>query len=258
MKKNLIRRIWQTKASIFARNLMGVRPIYRRWQLLEQAYAASDQFFWRTDNNFQTEFRVSDISGKYYQEQSLLRVHIFDRFGREINSFERPFEKAVERIFVDGNNAEPDSYGTFCAFHIPKHSTNINYAITNRCYTGYSRLGSIPSFVHGNLLSKICIFGSEGGLKLISGFINHKKMTDFYIQKDLNDFDRSELVFTNPLERSLNVMIGETSIILQPGEVRLININGYVLSPLKIKSDFFFPRPIIFSYKDNHFDVHHA
>ena len=258
MIKNLLRRVWRTKPSIFARNLIGVRPIYRRWQLLEQSYAASDQFLWRTDNDFQTEFRVSDIVGKYYQQKSLLRVHIFDRLGREINSFERDCEEAVERIFIDGSNAESDSYGTFCVFHIPKQGANVRYAITNRCYTGYSRLGSIPSFVHGNLLSKICILGADGSYKLVSGFIKHKKKTDFYIQKDHKSFEQSELVLTNPLEISVNVMVEEKSIKLKPGEVRLITIDGHVPSPLKIKSDFFFPRPIIFSYRNRYFDVHHA
>lgn len=225
---------------------------------MEQSYAASDQFLWRTDNGFQTEFRVSDIVGKYYQEESYLRVHIFDRFGREISCFKRDFEKSAESIFIDGNNAESDSYGTFCVFHIPKQDANTSYAITNRCYTGYSRQGSIPSFVHGNLLSKICILGAESSYKLESGFINHKKMTEFYIQKDLNDFEKSELVFTNPLDISLNVMVGESSLNLKPGEVRLIKMDGHVSSPLKIKSDFFFPRPIIFSYRKKYFDVHHA
>ena len=258
MIKNSLRRVWRTKASIFVRNLIGVRPIYRRWHLLERSYSASDQFLWRTDNDFQTEFRVSDIVGKYYQEKSYLRVHIFDRFGREINCFKRDFEKTVESIFIDENNAEPDSYGTFCVFHIPKQDAKISYAITNRCYTGYSRLGSIPSFVHGNLLSKICILGDENSYKVLSGFINHKKKTEFYIQKDLNDFEQSELVFTNPLETSLNMMVGEKSVKLQPGEVRLINIGGHLSLPFKITSDFFFPRPIIFSYRKNFFDVHHA
>ena len=135
MIKYLLRKVWRTKGIIFVRNVIGFRPIYRKWHLLNRSYAASDQFLWRTDNSFHTEFRVSDIAGKYYQKESFLRVHIFDRLGREINCFERDFEEAVESILIDENNAEPDSYGTFSIFHIPRSGGD--YAITNRCYTGY-------------------------------------------------------------------------------------------------------------------------
>lgn len=258
MIKNLLRKVWRTKTTVFVRNMLGIRPIYRRWLLLNQSYAASDQFLWRTDHDFQTEFRVSDIVGKYYGQKSFLRIHVFDKQGRKINQFEQPVEAAVERIFINENNAAADSYGTFSVFHIPETDAGTNYAITNRCYTGYSRLGSMPSFVHGNLLSKIQLLEVDNSPEPFSGFIRHRKKTEFYIQKDLEYFDRIELMFVNPLENPIDVTLGEATIKLNPGEVRLIELDRIACRPVKIQSDFFFPRPVIFSFRQQYFDVHHA
>lgn len=258
MINNILRKALRAKASIRLRNALGIRPIYRRWHLLDESYVASDLFLWRTDSGFQTEFRVSDIMGKYYQQEGKYQVNIFDRLGREVNRLEGSFDEAVERIFINENNASPDSYGTFTVFHLPQELADTTYAITNRCYTGYSRPGCIPSFVHGNLLSRICLFEPGGNTRLISGFITHKRNTDFYIQKDLARFDKSELVFANPLETSILVTIGQDHITLAPGEVRLLDLKISNSDPVRITSDFFFPRPLIFSYRDNRFDVHHA
>lgn len=258
MMKNFLRKLWRTKLSIWVRNIVGIRPVYRRWYMLDQPYAASDQFFWRTDNEFKTHFRVSDIVGKYYGEKSRLRIHIFDRQGREINQFEKPVQEAVEHITIDKNNAAPNSYGTFNVFHIPDTGCETNFAITNRCYTGYSRLGSMPSFVHGNLLSKILLLGDGKNPKVVSGFLKHRKKTEFSIQKDFEHFDRSELVFVNPLDSCIKINVGETGFKLDPGAVQLVNLDKFVTRPVKIQSDFFFPRPIVFSFKQQYFDVHHG
>ena len=68
--------------------------------------------------------------------------------------------------------------------------------------------------------------------------------------------DRSELFFTNPLEKEITIEVNENLLTIKPMETVKTTVNEFEL--IKVKSNFGFPRPIVFSYKESFFDVHHA
>ena len=56
-------------------------PPVRIWGNSALNFTSSDSFYWRTDDNFSTIFRYSDIANKYYDTDSSILIIFFDRFG---------------------------------------------------------------------------------------------------------------------------------------------------------------------------------
>ena len=149
-----------------------------------------------------------------------------------------------------------EGYGSFLAFNLIDEITDLSQ-ITNRCYVGYSLGKDDPSFVHGNVISKYISQGEkEADINLSNKFFEHSINTQYLIQKDFSLLDRSELFFTNPLEKEITIEANENLLTIKPMETVKITVNECEL--IKVKSNFGFPRPIVFSYKESFFDVHHA
>lgn len=256
--KKLIRSVWNSKFGIYLRNASGIRTQYRKWWVKKEAFSASDNFLWRTDNGFSTEFRLTDIVGKFYDETSYIDMHIFDKMGRLINRLSFDISSGVKTITINANNALKNDYGTFAVFNRPNSNRDYKYAITNRCYTGYVKANTHPSFVHGNLISKLMTLSGSNKGKIESAFFNHRTRTDFFIQKNFSKFELNELVFANPMAYPITLNLLGDALVLKPGESKIYSFSGKDHAFVKISSDFYFPRPIIFSYKKNFFDVHHG
>jgi hypothetical protein len=252
--KEFLRPIYNNPIVIKFRNLSGIKPVL--FKELTGAYAGSDLFIWRTDGNFSTIFRASDIAYTYYQKNSKLKLLFFDAKGDLIKDVEVPFTQEVINFKIDQNLLGLEGYGSFLAFNLIDEITDLSQ-ITNRCYVGYSLGKDDPSFVHGNVISKYISQGEkEADINLSNKFFEHSINTQYLIQKDFSLLDRSDLFFTNPLEKEITIEVNENLLTIKPMETVKITVNECEL--IKVKSNFGFPRPIVFSYKESFFDVHHA
>ena len=152
-------------------------------------------------------------------------------------------------------------YGSFFAFILPNNSIDDDCVqITNRCYIGYSKDKEFYSFVHGNEIAKFVKFDndSRSTTELFNAIRDHSKTTYYKIQKQFSNFDYNEFLFYNPTNKlTLKFIIHNEKFVIQPNETYKFNIQQ-TDPTLTIKSNYFWPRPIVFSYKNKYFDVHHA
>ena len=97
--KSFIKKIAKSNLSISIRNLIGFRPVALNSNKLRQNFSVSDGFPWRTDNNFKTNFKYTDLLKVFYDElNSNVEIHFYDKNNMEkikisksstISSFEK-------------------------------------------------------------------------------------------------------------------------------------------------------------------------
>ena len=68
--KSLIKKIFKNKLAIYFRNLLNIYPVKINTNLLVKNFSISDSFIWRTDNNFKTIFKFSDILNLFYDDKA--------------------------------------------------------------------------------------------------------------------------------------------------------------------------------------------
>ena len=105
------------------------------------------------------------------------------------------------------NNLE--DYGTFYIYHFSKNTKELNNKdiISNRCYLGYSQNNNLYSFVHGNTHGKFSsIFPNKTFLTDVVKTSLFQNYT-YTIQKYFDNFDKSELFFTNPTSKIVKFSI---------------------------------------------------
>jgi hypothetical protein len=255
--KSLIKKLSRTEFGVFLRNLTNIKPVHMSINNLDCA-TVSDAFAWRTDNNFVTQFKYSDILNFFYKiKNSWVEIHFYDKEGKLIkkektDNLKISNEITISKEFLDGI----EDYGTFYIYHFTKENIDKNNIISNRCYLGYSQNKKLFSFVHGNTLAKnkkiSNIYAHNEDIVKTSFFKNHI----YKIQKFFEGFDKNELFFANPTSKLIKFNVNEQSYELKRGCSRLINITGKTI--ITIKSNCLFLRPTIFSYKNEYLDVHHA
>ena len=59
--RSLVRNLSNTKFVLFCRNFFGIIPKYFFLDLNDKNLSVSDAFFWRTDSNFTTLFRFTNL-----------------------------------------------------------------------------------------------------------------------------------------------------------------------------------------------------
>lgn len=252
-----LRRLWRSHVTVFCRNTLKIKPTYFRYPSVSASYSASDMFVWRTDKNMKTIFRVSDISHTYFGVASNLLLNVFDEKGRMIREEILPLDGSLKEFEITKEYVGTESIGTFCAYHMPIEKIDDRVAITNRCYVGYSFGDSIPSFVHGNILSKMFLIDGPQEGNIQSALYKHRVNSEYHIQKQFGKFDRSELILVNPLDRVARVSINGEKKELGAGHVCAFDVLN-AIDKVVIDSDMLMPRPIVFSYKGPFFDVHHG
>ena len=82
-------------------------------------------------------------------------------------------------------------------------------------------------------------------------FKNYK----YTIQKYFDNYDKNELIFTNPTSKLLKFTIEKKNYRLSSGCAFMIKTNKPIIT---IQSNCLFFRPTIFSYKEKFIDVHHS
>ena len=69
------------------RDLIGLKPIYMDTEDIKNASSVSDAFLWRTENNFKTIFRFTDLLKVFYKIQgSDVEIIFFDKNGKKIKA----------------------------------------------------------------------------------------------------------------------------------------------------------------------------
>ena len=255
--KLLVKKILDTKVGIFMRNLTNFHPVHMSLEGID-CVSVSDAFAWRTDNNFETKFKYSDILNIFFKiKNSWVEMHFYNKIGQLIKvkkfyNLKVSNEINISEEFLEGIN----DYGTFYVYHFTKENFKKENIISNRCYLGYSQNKKLFSMVHGNTLAKFKGISNTlvNGPDIVktSFFENHT----YQIQKDFSGFDKNELFFANPTSNLIKFTINDQKHKLGAGCCVLIEISNK--QKISIQSNCLFLRPTIFSYKDQYLDVHHA
>ena len=256
----LLKKIFNSKPIILLRNIVGFRPI--KFFLPDQKnISISDTFIWRNENGFITYVRFSDILKKFYgASKSNIEIIFFDNKKNKLKelSLEKTAlsnELVIDQIFFNGYVGT----GIFFIFHNFKKTFNSNerIAVSNRCYVGYSRNGQNPSFVHGNYLAGFKDLNSKNYHNNIIQRSMFRKVK-YQIQSDFADFDKIELIFTNPLDIKIKFWVNKTKFSLEGGSLKIVSLIKYNKSIITIFSKLMFFRPIIFTYKGKFYDIYHS
>jgi hypothetical protein len=255
--RSLIKKISNTELGVYLRNLINIKPVHMSLKGLD-CVTVSDAFAWRTDNNFITKFKYSDILNIFYKiKKSWVEVHFYNKKGELIKNqkyydLKLSNEITITKEFVKGI----EDYGIFYIYHFTNENIEKNNIISNRCYLGYSQNQKLSSFVHGNTLAKFKkFFGSDvinGDIVKKSLFKNHT----YKIQEYFEGFDKSELFFSNPTSKEVKFSINNQDYKLNNNCSKLIDISNKKI--IIIKSNCLLLRPTVFNYKDEFLDVHHA
>ena len=236
------------------RNFFGYKPAISLLNLNEKNQSTSDAFFWRTDNNFKTIFKFTDIYQFFFNDKtSNVEIIFYDKNNKLLDK--KIFSKldlcneiVIDKIFM--NNLE--DYGTFYIFHHSK--LNHNAIIRNSCYTGYSRDNNNPSFVHGNTITALKNSNNKNYEQGISG-VTYFKKNIFQIQNSFKN-SKVEFMLMNPTNERLKIYINEEKIYLDSCCSVIKKFENTNI--IKIRSKCYLLRPIIFSYSNEFLDVYHG
>jgi len=255
----LLKKIFNSRAIIFLRNLVGFRPV-KFFITKQKNISISDTFIWRNENGFTTIVRFSDILKKFYgASNSSIEIIFFDHNRNKLKELfldktELSNELVIDQNFLEGYIGS----GIFYIYHSFKNKLDFKekIAVSNRCYVGYSINGQLPSFVHGNYLAGFQDLNSKKYYYNIIQKSFFKKK--YQIQCDFSEFDKIELVFTNPLSHKIKFWVNKTRFNLEGGSLKIISLRKYNKPLISIFSNLMFFRPIIFTYKDESYDVYHS
>jgi hypothetical protein len=262
--REFLRPVVKHPLALRLRNFVGIRP-YRPaagnllgWVLPggDESFSSSDLFVWRTDGDFRTVIRVSDIARNYFGLDSSLLLRLYDSEGGLIREAMFEFRDNVMEIAIDEDLLEGrKGIGTFAAFHLIDEDV-ADVKIINRCYVGYSNGGNLPSFVHGNIIGEYVKLGKAKRNVRNDTLFPLPEPTHYTIQKDFSLYDRSELFFVNATQYRVWIEVnGERKTVEPPAPVRF-NVESSDL--VELRSNCPCPRPTVFSYKGEFYDCHHA
>lgn len=258
--KSLIKILSKTSLGIFLRNLLNYKPVHMNIDGLK-FISVSDAFAWRTDNNFKTIFKYSDILNIFYKiKKSWIEFHFYDKNNNLLKIEKKENLNLSNEMEITGEFFKRGlglkDYGVFYVYHLSKEEIDNESIILNRCYLGYSQNKNLPSFVHGNTLARFT--NISGNNKIYSNIVKTSLFPNhFYkIQKYFNNLDKNELFFSNPTSKTIKFSIDDKKFQLKNGCSLIVDISEKKI--ITIKSNCLFLRPTVFSYKDEFLDVHHS
>ena len=244
---------------IKVRNFFNLRPLNIDKTKLKGKVSISDSFCWRTDNNFKTIVRFSDILKTFYNlENSQVHMKIYSKNYKLIKEIEfSKLENLNEYIISKENLNGLESYGTFFLFHKFHDEKKSDIFISNRCYLGFSKNENLYSFVHGNTLSKYVTMDNYSKIKsdlVQSTFLSYS--SKYKIQNYFDNSFENEIFLANPTSKKIRYKVNNVSKTLKNGESIIIKINNK--NTVLIESNCLFFRPIVFSSKNEYLDVYHG
>ena len=255
--KLLINKMLKNNFSSNLRNLLNIKPIHMSLEGLAGS-SVSDAFAWRTDNGFVTKFKYSDILNLFYRiDDSWVEFHFYSRNNKllkvkKVTNLDSSNEIDITPNFLDGL----EDYGSFYVYHYSKDKNIGKDIISNRCYLGYSHNNNLFSFVHGNTLATSTQVSKARNIVTNIVKTTFFKNHEYKLQKYFDDFDKSELFFSNPTSNLIKFTLDQDNYKLNGGCSVIIDISQKKI--INIKSNCLFFRPTIFSYKNQYLDVHHG
>ena len=255
--KSLIKKIAHSDIGLSFRNTFNVKPMPININN-SKSVSVSDSFIWRTDSNFRTKFKYTDILNLFYKTKNTwVEFHFYTKENRLIKIEKYKNLDISNEIEINSKFlGDIEDYGTFYIYHYSEKEIEGENIISNRCYLGYSQDQKLFSFVHGNVYAKSSeIYGNQ---KISSNILKTSLFKNKYykIQKYFDNYDRSELIFANPTSKTIRFSINNCNYQIKPGCSRLVDISDIKI--INIKSNCLLLRPTVFSYKESFLDVHHS
>ena len=256
--KSFIRKIAKSNLGIKLRNITGLRPVALSSYKLKQNFTISDGFPWRTDNDFKTNFKYSDLLKIFFNKNDTsIEIHFHDKNNKllkKINKMNINLSNnfLINKEFLNGLK----DYGIFYIYH--KSLEQINSSIRNSCYTGFSYKNQLESYVHGNCpasykpLNPDINTNIKGDIVSRSLFLNQ----NYKIQRYFENLSKSEIFIQNPTSKKIKFLINKTSFELNGKCCVIIDTSEF--KEIEIISNCYFLRPLIFCYQNNYIDVHHG
>lgn len=255
--KLLINKIFNNTIVKNIRNFIGYKPTHMSIEHICSPTSVSDAFCWRTDNNYTTTFKFSDLMRLFYNiDNSHAEIIFFDKNYNLIKKISYKNlnisnELNINKSFL--NNIE--DYGTFYIFHKSNKKFDNNFIISNRCYLGFSYQNNLRSFVHGNTLAGYQTTNSDNIKNDIvkTTFLFEQ---NYRVQNYFDNMTKTELFFANPTNKKIKFSINGAKCTLNIGCSIIINLNSSKTA--NIISNCSFLRPIIFNYRNEFIDVYHG
>ena len=250
---SLAKKIYNSSQVIKIRNFLNLKPVKIDISHINSNSSVSDAFLWRTEKNFETIFKFTDLYKLFFNELGKIKIIFYDKNFKEIKEIQLSDIKLYNNFIIDKNFLNGiEDYGTFYIFH--ETSKNINSIIRNSCYTGFKKNNEIFSFVHGNLPVLINNKNIKSMPNIIGKSLFFSK--NYKIQKNFLDYDFSEIFIHNPTNSKINFFLNNTNYTLDKYCSLIIEVQKEKV--INLKSKCFILRPIIFSYRNNFLDVHHG
>ena len=226
---------------------------------LSKSLSVSDSFLWRTDQDFKTIFRFSDLLNFFYKlEKNKIEINFFSKKYELIKTLNIQELNLNNELEIDKKLLGIEDYGIFQVYHKPFQDIPLEKKIVllDKSYVGFSKVNNLYSFLHGNVqtVGKE-LDGTETFLNFVDRSLRNNKI--YQIQNNFEEFDKTELIFINPSRKKIMFLVNRNKYFLEPFNSRKI-ILAENENIVKIKSNCNFLRPIIFNYKKNFFDVYHS
>jgi len=256
--KLLLKKIINTDLITKIRNSIGIKKLPINNYLLTKNFSISDAFLWRTDNNFKTVFKYSDLLRLFFNQlNTKIEIHFYDKNHIFIKKIKNNSIKLSNILEIDKDLMEgKEDYGVFYIFHSAEK--NLNSSIRNSCYTGFSYNNALPSFVHGNCPTTYQYINNKDETlinKDIVGlsFLQNKK---YKIQNFFEGLTKLEIFIQNPTTKTISLRINNNSLKMYQKTSLIYDVTKY--NEVEIVSNCLFLRPLIFCYRNNYIDVHHG
>ncbi len=250
----LIKKLARKSFSKKIRNLFGLYPSLDVIDYTSQNISISDAFFWRTDSEFETIFKFTNILKYFYKtKDSNIKLIFFDKNNKYLKEINISLANNLNEIVIDKsflNNIA--DYGSFYVFH--ETNDEINTIIRNSCYTGYSWKKNNPSMVHGNTITAQKKFKSKLIDYGVGGYSYFKKRL-YKIQNHIVS-EKTEIMLINPTKKEITIDVNDEIFKLKKGVSKLVSIDAN--SSIKIQSKCYLMRPIIFEHNDDYLNVYHG
>jgi hypothetical protein len=255
--KSLIKPYYNSRVGVKIRNKLGFRRHLQYLSLPEhlQSYSVSDSFLWRTDDGYKTHFRFEDILKNYFNiDGNGFKFVFYNNKGRVLKEFVETKIDNINELVIDKDFIPcEEEFGNFSIFHL-FDSNRQNIKILNRCYVGFAKDNSIPTYVHGNVFSR---YWNPTTNKIETDIIQlTHKVHNYSIQKYFGGFDKIELYFTNQTTSEYWIKINNAKINLNVGQSMIFDVKPCEI--IHIRSNNFWARPIVFTQKNGFIDCFHA
>jgi len=253
--KSLIRNLFNTKIGVFFRNFFEVRPKYFLLDFNDSNLSVSDAFFWRTDSNYKTLFKFTNLLNFFYKDkESKIEIVFYDKNNKLLKKIVKEKilfsdQLLIDKFFLEGI----EDYGVFYIFH--KSEKLHNSIIRNSCYLGYSQNNNLPSFVHGNVCASSNNFAGSN-LKFGIGGKSFFKNQKYIVQNNFYNYDRTELLIHNPCAKKITFLINDVNFELNSGCSKIVDIATKKMAI--IVSNCYLLRPIVINYKSDFIDAYHG